>query len=122
MLRQRKKDRLISDSHRHAPKQEKQLAARLGGKLTPGSGSGYLKGDVQIKGVARIEAKSTQRKSYALSRELVDKIEGAAIQTGEIPIFQIDFLTGERVDQQLAVMPVWAMELLLSGVTHQPTR
>ena len=114
-LRRRSKDNLISASHIHAPKQERRLASDLGGSLTLGSGSGCIKGDVRITGVARIEAKSTQHKSYSLKRELVDRMEHAAIQSGEVPIFQIDFLTGENIDKQLVVMPMWAMEILLSN-------
>lgn len=117
-LKSRDNQRLLSDSHRHAPKQEKRLAKQSGGKLTPGSGSGVEKGDVRVAGVTRIEAKSTQRKSYAISRDLVRRIEQAAVSSDELPIFQIDFLNGADVDSQVAVIPMWALNEFLEKINE----
>ena len=116
MLRQRKSDRLISKSHVHAPKQEKRLAKQFGGRTTSGSGSKDEKGDVIVAEKVVIEAKSTQNKSYSLTRALVKKMENESMSKGKIPTFQIDFLNGENIDCQLAVIPMWAFEMLLDEV------
>lgn len=115
LLPKRKKDSFLSPSHEYAPKQEVEIARRVGGNIVLGSGCGYEKGDVQLKGIARIEAKCTKNKSFSITRKLVEKIEGEALQSGEIPAFQIDFLTDGKAEHQIAVIPVWALELLLQN-------
>jgi len=113
-LRERKADKLPSNAHRRAPKQEKECAKRIGGTITPRSGAGDVKGDVRIKGYARIECKTTLQKSFSITRELVRKIEEAALASqGELPAFCIEFLNpdGER-DCEIAVVPVFVLEML----------
>ena len=96
-------------SHARAPKQEKELAQRLGGRRVPGSGCGLQKGDVRVKGVVRVEAKTTARSSFSVTAELLDKIESAALGAGEIPAMVIELEGGKR---EVAVLPVWALEML----------
>ena len=115
MLRQSKSSRKLSDSHRRAPKQESATATRLGGRVVAGSGCGVEKGDVRIKGLARIECKCTQHKSFSLSRKLINKIEAEALECGEVPIMTIEFLTGEHVDNEVAVLPMWALQSLINN-------
>lgn len=80
-------------AHGRAPKQEKLLAARYGGWTTPGSGSKSQKGDIKkAVGFIRIEAKTTSKKSFSLTRKLFEKIETAAMSCNEIPVFVIEFL------------------------------
>ena len=101
-------------SHRHAPKMEKAIAKRLGGKVVKGSGCGTEKGDARCKNIMRIEAKCTSRKSFSLTREIVDKIENAAMAGGELPAIVVQFL--DPVGQpthELAIMPTWALELVV---------
>lgn len=115
--RARKVDtRYMSASHRHAPGQEKALAGRLLARQVKGSGCGYEVGDVRIEGIARIDCKSTIHSSYSIGTKVVEKLQLAAMQTGEVPIFQIDFLdAGGDPLHQLAVMPLWALEQLIAG-------
>jgi len=104
-----------SKGYHRAPKQEKQLAARFGGHPTPQSGAGWRKGDVRAKGSSRIEAKCTQAKSFSVTREMVQKIESAAIGNDEIPFIVIEFLdAGGKPDMEVAVLPVWALKQLLA--------
>ena len=117
MLRPTKASRLLSKSHVHAPKQEQRLANQFGGRTTKGSGSKGEKGDVVVAEKVVIEAKSTQNKSYSLTRKLVKKMEDETLSKGKIPTFQIDFLDGDQVDCQLAVIPMWAFEMLLEEVS-----
>jgi hypothetical protein len=98
-------------SHARAPRQEKELAQRLGGKRVNGSGCGFEKGDVRVKGVLRVEAKTTKNKSFSVTTEMFSKIDAAAAGAGEIPAMVIE-LDGGRC--QLAVVPVWALELIRS--------
>lgn len=99
MLKARRADRTrVSDpSKRRAPKQERELAAKIGGKTTAASGSQSEKGDVRLKGVVRIEAKCTRRRSYGLSLDTFEKIENAATlcSQNEIPAMHIEFLSPE---------------------------
>lgn len=116
-LRPRKSDRLLSNSHRHAPKQEKALAKRLGGYLTVGSGNGIVKGDIKVNQIARVENKCTVAGGYTISRKLHEQISNAAMVAGEVPVYQIDFLDKEGlVTERMAVMPVWALEELINRV------
>lgn len=102
-------------SHARAPKQEAETAKRFGGKLTPGSGNKAEKGDVRIKGVARIENKTTKNKSFSITREMVQKIENAAMPCGEVPIIVVEFNDGcGGVDCDVAIMPMYALDILLS--------
>lgn len=101
-------------AHGRSAKQEAELAGRLGGKRVKGSGCGFDKGDVRVKGVALIEAKTTEKKSYALSREVVRKIEDAATSSGEIPALVIEFIDSKgKPEHRLAIMPMWALEMLV---------
>lgn len=98
-------------SHRRAPKQERSLARRTGGQLVPGSGCGYQKGDVKKAfGVIRIEAKTTKHKSFSVTREMVRKIEDAAITNGEVPAIVIEFINEQGKPQmEVAVVPTYAL-------------
>ncbi len=103
-------------AHRRAPKQERELARRVGGQQVRGSGCGNEKGDVRIKGVARIEAKTTSHASFSVTKAMVEKIERAALSCGEVPVIVVEFLgpTGAP-EHELALMPMWALNSLTSG-------
>lgn len=100
-----------SPAHRRAPKQERELAIKFGGRVTKGSGNQSEKGDVRVKGVTRIEAKTTSAKSFSVTREMIAKIENAALGGGEIPALVIEFLGPDGKPQSSClVMPAWAAE------------
>lgn len=105
--------KLVSKSHARAPLQEKQVASLLGGKTTPGSGSKSLKGDVRVKGVARIECKTTSKKSFSVTTEMFHKLEEASAGSGEFPAMVVEFNDGAgRPIMQLAVVPLYVLERL----------
>lgn len=114
MLRTPKRSKGVkTPSHNRAPKQEKSLAGRLGGNTVKGSGCGFEKGDVRIKGVARIEAKCTKNKSFSVTREMVEKIENAALNSGELPAMVIEFLDEHgNPTHELAVVPTYVLDIL----------
>ncbi len=99
-------------AHARSPKQEKELAERLGGKRVKGSGSGFDKGDVRIKGVALIEAKCTSKNSFSVTQDMLDKLENAALAQGELPVLQIEFLNNKR---RVCVVPEWVLDMLPRG-------
>jgi len=101
-------------SHRRAPKMEKSLAKRTGGSLTPGSGNKYQKGDVmKAYGTIRIEAKCTKHKSFSVTREMIQKIEDAAVCNNEIPAIVIEFIDEQGKPQmEVAVVPMYALPLI----------
>jgi Holliday junction resolvase len=99
-------------SYRRSKKQEKSLALRGGGQLVPGSGSGAQKGDIKkYNGVLRIEAKTTQAKSFSVTREMVRKIEEAALPNGELPAIVIEFNDGMgNPEMEIAVVPLYILD------------
>lgn len=107
-----KASRLVSPSHARAKVQEKQTAQRLAGRVTRASGSSYEKGDVRIKGVARLECKTTKNKSFSVSTDLVDKLENMSAGAGEIPAFEIELNGGTH---KVAVLPMWALDMLIDA-------
>lgn len=108
--------RNLSNSHRRSVKQEASLAKTLGGRRTAASGSRDEKGDVRIKGVSRIEAKTTKNASFSVTREMVDKIEMAAASSSEVPAIVVEFNDGlGRSLKSVAILPMWALETLLAN-------
>lgn len=115
MLREPKRLRGVKKvAHNRAPKQEKSLAGRLGGNAVKGSGSGFEKGDVRVHKLSRIEAKCTEKKSFSVTREMVRKIEDAALGSGEVPGIVIEFLDPKgKPEHEVAVVPTWVLEMFL---------
>ncbi len=113
MLRQPKRLNFQSASHARSPVQEKQLATKLGGERVRGSGCGRVKGDVRVKGVLRVEAKVTRHNSFSVTKEMIEKIETAAITEGELPAMLIELNGG----MQVAVVPAYVLEMLAGEQT-----
>lgn len=105
-----------SNSHKRAVIQERELALRMGGHVTPGSGNKEVKGDIRVRGICRIEAKTTKHKSFSVTLSMLDKIESAAIPHSEIPCMVIEFINDDgRPLKELAVIPVWALQQLIDN-------
>lgn len=65
-----------------------------------GSGNqDFAKGDVRVKGKFRVEAKFTRNKSYSLTREVLDKINGEC-HGMEKPVLQLDFLNPHTLREE----------------------
>ena len=108
----------LTPSHARAKKQELEAAKRL---LVRGSGCGSVKGDVRLKGITRLECKTTKHKSFALSRELVERIESAAMGAGEVPAFEIEFCSEDGVKElSCLVMPTWVLNEYLNNQNDVP--
>lgn len=99
-------------SHARSPVQERELAVKLGGRRVSGSGCGLEKGDVRVKGIVRVEAKTTKANSFSVTKEMVRKIESAALTSGEVPVMVIEF-SGDKTMPSLGIMPMWAIELMV---------
>lgn len=101
-------------SHRRAPKMEKSLVKRMGGTLTPGSGNQYQKGDVmKAYGTLRIEAKCTKHKSFSVTRDMIRKIEEAAVCNNEIPTIVIEFINEQgKPEMEIAIVPTYALPII----------
>lgn len=106
-------------SHARSPKQEKELAKRVGGKTVRGSGSGKEKGDVRVHRVCRIEAKTTNKKSFSVTREMIEKIETAAICYGEMPVIIVEFNDNGVKDCEVAITPTWVLDLITQSNDNQ---
>jgi len=126
--RKGREEKFLSLSHKRSPKQEESLAKRLGGTRTGATGlsrnniAGKAdrphRGDVNVRGVARIEAKTTSAKSFSVTREMIDKITNAAIGADVVPAIVIEFLNAHGApDCEVAVIPVAALELLIGHAT-----
>ena len=101
-----------SPSHVRSPQQEKELAKRLGGEVTRGSGSGNDKGDVKKKRLVRLEAKTTKNKSFPVTRKMVEKLEDYALAHDELPVIIIEFNTEGKPDMEVAVVPTYVLQML----------
>lgn len=114
----------VGVAHRRSPKQEKEAAKRLGGKVVVGSGSGrWEKGDVRIRNVLRLEAKTTIKKSFTVTREMVRKIMDAALSSakGEVPCMEIEFLSPSgKPEISVALVPVYVLrQFAAEGNTNE---
>lgn len=70
-------------------KQENQVAEEVGGRRQPMSGAGYHKGDVKSE-LRLIEIKFTDKNSYVLKREVLEKVFYEAVyENRELPYLQI---------------------------------
>lgn len=100
-------------SYRRSKKQEKELALKVGGRRTAASGSKDEKGDIRVRGVMRIEAKTTKHKSFSVTLEMIDQIEMAALVSDEVPIIAIEFNdnAGKKV-KEVAVVPMYVLDLI----------
>lgn len=103
----------LTKSHKRAPKQESEIAKLVKGRKVAASGAKDVKGDVRIKGLARIECKTTKNKSFSVTLDMIEKLEEAATLTGELPIFVIEFNDGEgRKIKDLVVCPIYVLDSL----------
>lgn len=100
-------------SYRRSRKQERELAGRLGGRVTAASGSKDEKGDARLKGVVRVEAKTTKNKSFSVTLDMVQKIEDAAVLSGEMPVIVVEFNDGcGRKLKEVAIVPTYVLDML----------
>lgn len=107
-------------SHARSPVQERELAGKLGGRRVSGSGCGLEKGDVRVKGIVRVEAKTTKADSFSVTKEMIKKIESAALTSGEVPVIVVEF-SGDKSMPSLGIMPMWAIELMVGERSHAVT-
>lgn len=100
-------------SYRRSRKQEKELATKLGGRRTSASGSGDEKGDVRLKGIVRVEAKTTKHRSFSVTLDMIEQIEMAAVSAGEMPVIAIEFNDnrGKKI-KEVAVVPMYVLDML----------
>ena len=94
---------------RRVKKTEKRDAKGVGAKLTPGSGSGNVKGDSQNTRVM-IESKSTVKGSYSLKFEVLRTLEANAARRR---LDGVMILTFVEHDARYAVLPAARLEQLL---------
>lgn len=93
--------------------QEKEIAARSGGQVVIASGALDTKGDVRRRGVYRLEAKTTSHKSFSVTREMMRKVEDAALATDELPVIEIEFNDGKgNALGSVCVVPTYVLEMI----------
>lgn len=69
-------------------KHESSLAEDVNGKRTVGSGNKSDKGDVKTKKY-RYEAKATEKRSFSIKLDWLEKITKEAIDSGRLPVLSI---------------------------------
>ena len=101
-------------AYRRSRQQERLLAKRSGGRLITGSGSGPEKGDIKkYSGVFRVEAKTTSHDSFRVTKEMIRKIEDAALPHGELPAIIIEFVDKQgKPISEIAVVSTDVLESL----------
>lgn len=102
-------------SHKRSKRQEREIAKRIGGNLVPRSGAGDIKGDCRLKGVLRVEAKTTGNRSFSVTLDMIDKIEEAATSAGEMPVIIIEFHNNGRKMKEVAVCPTYVLDALCTA-------
>lgn len=104
----------------HSAIQEQRVATDYCGYTTTGSGNKDTKGDVRITRVMRIECKATTKKSFSITREMLDKLKYDCLGFDEIPCIQVDFISprGEIIEQ-VAVTPINIIRTLIDVKTRQ---
>lgn len=77
---------------RRSRRQESKLANEAGGRAQKGSGNlPWAKGDVRKKGSFRAECKFTKKKSFSMTREILDKIRSECA-FDETPVLDVTFI------------------------------
>ena len=106
----RKRELGGSLAHVRSRHQERQLAARMA-RVTRGSGNKHERGDVRVERVMRLECKTTTKKSFSITRDMLTAINTAAFGSGEVPAIVVEFLNenGKPVGE-VAVVPTWVLE------------
>lgn len=77
---------------REARRQENDIASRLGGRVTPASGSGGIKNDVRSPEWS-VEIKSTSRKAFPANRDVIETAEKQALRDGRRFALFVAFIT-----------------------------
>jgi hypothetical protein len=78
-------------------KEERRLASRRGGQLTPGSGSGWRKrNDVREGRVVLWEQKTTGNRQYTIKEDDWEQLRKHALSEGFIPALHITMGTKKR--------------------------
>lgn len=99
-------------NRRRSRRQESGLASDTGGTVQRGSGAlPWARGDVRKTGEFRAECKFTRRKSFSVTREILDKIRSEC-SFDEIPVLDVSFVNPEgRTDERYVVVPydTWLM-------------
>jgi hypothetical protein len=103
----------LTPSHYRSKRQEKEIARRTRGRLTPGSGSKAVKGDVRVKRICRIECKTTKHSSFSVTMDMLNKIEEAALAADELPILVVEFNDGRgKKLKEVAIVPTYILDRL----------
>lgn len=103
--------KLGSAAHATSAAQERKIGSRLGGKVVPRSGAGVKKGDIQVKGIARLEVKGTTHNSFSVTKGLLAKTDMAALSAAEFPIIVVQFMDKQgRVEDEQAIMRLSDLE------------
>lgn len=101
-------------SYRRSRVQEKKLADRLGGRRTSASGSKDEKGDVRVRRLVRVEAKTTKHRSFSVTLDMVREIETAALTSDELPFILVEFINEQgKPIAELCVVPSYVLDDLI---------
>ena len=108
----------LKSAYKRAPKQEKETVARLKGRAIPASGSKFRKGDAEVPDVVRIECKATEADSFRVTKDMLRKIENAAVGSGQFAMIEIEFVDAKQnVLFSCCVMKRSAVTSLINRVT-----
>lgn len=98
---------------RNARRHEAETAARIGGRVTKGSGNGAEKGDARARGLVRAECKVTKARSFSVTLEMLEKIERAGALAGENPVLVVRFVGADGAPiKECCVVPAWILDQL----------
>lgn len=103
-------------SHVRSRQQEKSVARLIGGVTTKASGAQMEKSDVRLRGVARIECKTTKSASFGVSVKHIRALEASVNGTAEVPLMEVELEGGST---KFVVMPGWALQMIVDNLREQ---
>jgi hypothetical protein len=91
-LERLKRRKLTGAAYKRSRKQEAENVERLQGRAIPASGSRFRKGDTEKPDIVRVECKSTEHKSFRVTRGMMQKVYEACILENQVPAIEVEFV------------------------------
>ena len=71
---------------------------------------------MRVRGVLRIEAKTTKNKSFSVTRDMVQSICNTAVAYGELPALIVEFLNAAgKPELEIAIVPTYVLNSIISN-------
>jgi len=108
----------LKSKHKRSRAQEEKIAQEMDGRRQPASGAlPTAKGDVaRTKHGFLVEAKTTSKEGFRITRQLINKVRKEALERGENYLLQLDFEGTSKSARRLAVLDYDVFLMLLEDI------